>query len=291
MAFGQVKPGYIGLVKSLGDVENIRCTSFSVGPKQSMLFYNHVIGLRDDNYIGNETKGPMPEEGTSTPNVQRKICRPSTFIASGGINLPLTEDNFQGIYDYARSAAAFDMDFVYYCGGGRSFKECRINSFDFNATAGEIVTIGLDIMSKSVEDQSTSVSYEEAKKLVTWDMVSVSVTIGSSLFTIDPTMINALSFKINNNVNPIYVTGGNSYYPLGPVDLRVGMQEVSGVISVYLSEGQNLIPIDETAGSLEVDMGAIGSFSSPIAFEACNPEGSIGPVVISLPFVGVDSLS
>jgi len=290
MAYGNVKPGYIGIVKSLGSVENIRCTSFSVGPKQNYLFYNHVVGLRDGNYNEDNGKGPI-DEGSDSGNIQRRICRPGTFVASGGMSFPLSKENFD-VYKYAKGADSFDLDYVYYCGGGRTFKDCRINSYELGITAGGEVEINTEISGMSVEDTDTSVNFTDAEKLVTWDNVRVTIDTGVE-FTIDADMLNAVNFRINNNVNPIYVSGDPSGggYPLAPVALRVGMQEVSGTVSFYsFKGGGNNIPIDAGLGNIRIDINDVGSIGTPAMFEVINPQGSVGPVITTITFVGVDKL-
>jgi len=290
MAYGDVKPGYIGIVKTLGDIENIRCTSFSVAPKQNFLFYNHVVGLRDGNYSEDNGKGPI-DEGGDSGNIQRRICRPGTFIASGGMGFSLSKENFD-VYQYAKGADSFDLDFVYYCGGGRTFNDCRINTYELSIAAGGEVEINTEISGMSVEDTSTSVNVTAAEKLVTWDNVKVTIDTGVA-FTIDSNMLSLFNFRINNNINPIYVSGDpeDTEYQLTPVALRVGMQEVSGTISIYsFGDGGNYIPIDAGLGHITVEISDVGTISTPAIFEVVNPQGSVGPVITTVAFVGVDKL-
>ncbi len=85
----QVRPGYMGL--AVVDGTQFRCTSFSVNPNQDVLFYNHVIGLKDTVPSDSATKG----EDLSKINTQRRIWRPKEAIqgyAKGAFVLSMAKE-------------------------------------------------------------------------------------------------------------------------------------------------------------------------------------------------------
>lgn len=286
-----VRAGFMGLADLGGTL--VRCTSFSVNPNQDVLFYNHVIGLRDTVPTDNATKGEIPN-GSIDVNIQRKIWRPSPISIAGGVSFPATETSLKNLFALARYANYFDIDFTYYCPVGisgefnaRIFENCRINGFDFSVAAGDIVNINMDVVAKNVENADQTISYETPEKFITWDKAHTVVT--SAPFNVDDMLISGLDFKINNNIQTIYTNGTTSTTEsLLPYDLRVGMQEVSGNLTVYMDSGLEFIPIN-------VSEPAIISVALPnltlrmtVVFKSNQMEGVVGPIVTQLPFVCVD---
>jgi hypothetical protein len=271
----------------------VRCTSFSVNPNQDVLFYNHVIGLRDTIPTDNATKGEIPNDSTDI-NIQRKIWRPSPISITGGVSFPATETSLVDIFALARYANYFDIDFNYYCGNGisagddsRTFTDCRINGFDMSVTAGDILNINIDVAAKNVISNDTSVHYTTPEKLITWDKVKTTVT--NAPFNVDDMMVNGFNFKINNNIQTIYTVGTlSTTESLLPYDLRVGMQEVTGSMSVYLDSGLEFIPIAVSDPAIiKVTMPNL-TLDMTVVFKSNQMEGQVGPIVTQLPFVGVD---
>jgi len=298
MATNKVRAGYMGLANIGGT--RYRCTSFSVNPKHDVSFYNHVIGLKDTIPRTSAVKGENLE--TSYANIQRRIWRPSPISITGGMSFPATETNISPIFELARYANYFDIEFDYYCrnstsgDNNRTFKNCRINGFDFSVNAGDIVTISLDVAATDFEGSTSSIfHYKTPEKLITWDKCPVE--INNAPFSIDHTIINGLSFKINNNIQTIYVTD-NTVAPvpgppvpshrLLPHDLRAGMQEVSGTVSIYLGQGYEYIPISLSSPSQIKFTCPSLSVTMSVVFNSCTMEGQVGPIVTQLPFVGVD---
>jgi len=284
-----VQPGYMGIARLGGNL--VRCTSFSVNPNQDVSFYNHVIGLRDTIPTDSSTKGEE-DNGLTTVNLQRKIWRPSPISIAGGLSFPVTQSSLKYIFDTARQGKYFDMDFKYYCTGtnARTFSNCRVNGFDFSVSAGDIANVNMDVVAKNVAEDSNSVIYRTPQKLVTWD--TIRVTVSGAPFPINRVLINGFNFKINNNVQTIYTAGDPSSSPsdssLLPYDLRIGMQEVTGSLSVYLDAGKEFIPINlSTSANISVTMPGL-NFTMTVVFTSNKIEGLVGPVITELPFVGVD---
>ena len=291
-----VRSGFMGLA-NIGNTQ-IRCTSFSVNPNQDVSFYNHVIGLKDTIPTDSTTKGeilPKPVAGNTYANIQRKIWRPSPISITGGMAFPATETSLKTVFDLARYANYFDLAFIYYCASGlsqdfnaRTFNDCRINGFDFSITSGDIVNISIDVVGKNVEQRDDYVHYTTPQKLITWDEVNTTIT--NAPFTVDKLMINGLSFKINNNIQTIYTAGTSltTSESLYPYDLRVGMQEVTGSLSVYLDAGKEFIPINlATPATIQMIMPSL-TVRMTVVFKSNQMDGLVGPIITQLPFVGVD---
>lgn len=285
-----VKPGYMGLADIGGT--KVRCNSFSINPNQDVLFYDHVIGLKDTVPVDNSTK--QEDLGLTYANIQKRIWRPSPISITGGISFPATENNLSGIFNLARYANYFETNFTYYCDpsedNSRTFTDCRINSFDFNIVSGDIVNISLDVACKNVEANNQSVNYTSAEKLITWDKVPVEIS--NAPFNISGIVVQALNFKINNNLQTIYTTTSatNTTESLLPTDIRVGMQEVTGTLTLYVNRGYNFIPINlSNTANIQADMGVAGiNLNMTVVFKPRQLEGNVGPILVQLPFVCVD---
>jgi hypothetical protein len=281
-------PGYKGKL-NIDDID-VRCTSFGVNPTQTALFYDHVIGLRDTIPTDDSTKGVIDEASTDT-NIQKRIWRPSVRSIAGGLSFPATENSLNKFFELGRYAQYFDFSFLYYCGSEdntREFEDCRVNNFDFSVNAGDIVQISVDVMGKKVTTTTSYSNYITPEKLITWDQCGV--TVNNAPFSVTPNLIQGVNFKINNNVQPIYVAGTPSINDdsLNPYDLRVGMQEVTGNLIIYLEAGQEFIPISLTTPAT-ITISIPGSnIEITAVFQTNSMEGVVGPVSTSLPFVGVD---
>jgi len=275
--------GYMGL---LTGPANIRCTSFGVNSSQEVLFYNPVLGINDAVPSGDSTKKEVP--GTRTTNLKR-IFRPSVINVGGSFSYPATESGIETFYDYAKNGGYIDeLNFQYYCGdliGGNGilFTDSRVNSFDFSIQAGEIANISVDIGCKKSEKVQLSTSYTDPEKLITWDVIKVVTTP-------EIQHVKGVSFKINNNLSPIYTAGVTGEESLYPYDLRLGIQEVTGSISFYLKQGQVFIPTTKSdPDTIEITCPGL-TMKANIFFQTTQAEGATGPVVCELPFVGVGNI-
>ena len=287
----QIRPGYMGLATING--LRIRCTSFTVNPNQDALFYDHVIGLKDTIPADSSTKGE--NLGPTYANTQKRIWRPSPISIGGGISFPATDNNLRNIFLLARYANYFDLDFMYYCKNGttgqecRRFKDCRVNDFDFSVTSGDIVNVSMNVFAKNIEENVPFYHHTTPEKLITWDQSPVVVT--SPSFVINHLHVNGINFKINNNVQNIYVARNISTTDsLLPWDLRVGMQEVTGSLNIYLESGYEFIPINLASPSvIQISFPGM-TLSMSVVFKSNQIEGQVGPIITQLPFIGVDKV-
>ena len=273
MAFGQIHAGYLGYAIVGGST--LRCSDFNVNPRQDMLFYDHTRGLRDSAY-GGLFSG---KSDASAHNAQKVLGRPSVKIHQGSITYYLTERGGDPLYKMAANGDEFNMAFKYTCGVGRVFTYCRVNSYTFTATAGDIVTINAEIICRNCSDSGIDSIYSTMEKLVTWDAVQVSGPADLPM--------QSVSFTINNNCIPIYTAGGNKSLNLNPVKIRVGMQDVNGSIGYY-NKGIGLHFLDAASRSV-LGISAPGfSAQLNVIYKPEERTASVSPVISSLPFVGVD---
>ncbi|MFA7219546.1 MAG: phage tail tube protein [Synergistaceae bacterium] len=277
MAIGNVKAGYMGIADI--DGQKIRCTEFSVNPKQEPLFYDHIVGLRDStpDVDGGVFQG---KADIGALNAQKIIWRPGVKTFQGGMSFPLTDLSGASLFNYARTGSNFILSFQYDCNEiGRTYSFCKINSYTFSVSAGDICNVQVDIMAIECVEQIIESVYEEVEKLVTWDDVKLDA-LG--------TPASSFTFTINNNCKPIYTAGVNEERKLSPAKIRVGMQEITGSMTFYNKERDlsfmdsitDPTTISLAAGPLETELNVI--------FKPIEISGRSGPVLSTLAFVGVD---
>lgn len=288
MANTVISPGFTGILDS--DGLKVRTTSFSLNTTQDSQFFNHVIGLNDTIPATSATKG----EALGTRNIQRYIWRPSVISLGGSLSFPATENSIKSFFDRAKDGDFIpELNYQYYCSqasdyNGIKFKQCRINGYDFSIQAGDILNIGVDIVAMDAEPEKT-VTVETSRfseKLITWDMVNVSVVSATV------PIIKGFSMKINNNIQTIYARGADAdqsnYKSLLPSYLRVGMQEVTGTVSVYMSQGQRFMPLNEqTPAIINFSAPGLGAIKMQVVFFTSQLEGITGPVICELPYTGI----
>jgi len=298
MAIGDIQAGYTGIATIDGSA--IRCSEFNVNATQTVEFYNHIVGLNDSlPATGDGTKG----EVVGTIQTQRRIWRPSTINIGGGIGYPATtsssgSSNISTLFTHAKFGTFFDIDFQYYCDPptgrkARTFTDCRINSFTFSVTAGDILNIGSDVLCKKVVDSDigSATVFTTEEKFITWDKVLITLTDTDSETGITDEIIRGFELNINNNATPIYTAdpfASPADNDLLPFDIRIGTQEVSGSLSLYLKQGNDAITT--TLVSPQTLTVSAEGFTTDISvvFETREIPGNIGPVLTTIPFVGVD---
>jgi hypothetical protein len=284
-----INPGYNGILAIGANV--IRCTGFGVNVNQEYEAYKHVLGLNDFVAKNNRTKVEAP----GNIQVQKTIIRPKPYSISGPINFPLTTGfNFSTIFEHVRTGSYIDvMDYNYFCStansSARRFRDCRFDSMNISVTAGDIVNISSNIFAKRISNiGSSSYQHQIPEKLVTWDKVGLTVND----FNVDISLLQNFTLDIKNNVQNIYTASpDNSSSDLGPHDLRLGTQDVSGSFTVYGMTGEEFLdacPASPTSSSQIVL--TIDGFTVTIncVFLPRNTSGAVSTIVSTIPFMGVD---
>jgi len=279
MAISSLCPGYIGQAEV--DGVSIRCSDFSLNPSQDFTFYDHTIGLNDTVPSNNSSKG----ESVGDIQTQKRIGRPSPISIGGGISFPATQGNLGVLFDNAKYGTYFDVDFQYHRGVGqdsRSFSDCRVNQYTFSITAGDILNISADFLAKDMSESGGVGNNIFAEKLITWDQVLVSSSgLGSY-------GIQGIEFSVNNNLKNIYTVGSSTGEDaFKPSDIRVGMQEVTGSISVYNIPGKSFITDSTSSSTISISAAGFNT-DIEVVFKPQDIPGTLGPVITSIPFVGVD---
>jgi len=259
-------PGFIGSANFGG---TFRCTDFSVNLKQTPLFYDHIIGLRDST----PTNITDVKSDTGQRNEQKKIWRPSVIIVDGGLNFPWTDQTLGKLWQEARTGSSFSLDFTYNCGLSRQFTGCKVNSYTIKATAGELVTTDLSIMGINMTTltQQTAPLNPNTQKIVTWDAFDAG--LGDLAY---------FECTVNNNCIPIYTNGS-----LNPYEIRVGMQLVTGTVGYYQSN-TNINMVNTSAPStftLNIDT---WSQKFNIIYHPQQQNAALGAIITPIQFTGVD---
>ena len=282
-----VHPGYIGIAK-IGSAK-IRCSGFNVNPVQNILWYDHIVGLRDSTPTTLGAKG----EATSFPNnLQKTFFRPSVKIIQGTMDFPLTENIGDTIFQIASTGEWFDLEFDYYCESSRTFVDCKINSYTLSVRAGDIATVSLNIigigMSETISVQTVG-NYTDAEKLVTWD--TMDITISNSGQTWDG--LSSFDMTINNNVQPVYTSGANQRTgnpvanDLNPFTLRVGMQHVTGTVTKY-NKNYRTREVDGVPISILVQYPQAVTIDMLTLFKPMTVDGVVGPIISAYGYEALD---
>ena len=284
-----LKAGYMGLCV-IGGIK-LRVSDFSVNVKQEVEFYDYIIGLRDSlpgiaiapgGVIYHTSKGD-----TGQQNVQQYFWRPGVKLVSGSFSFPATLLALKTFYNLTRSGDDFQMTFYYECDGiKREYLDCKVNSFTFTATAGNVLQLQVDIMARGMTEGNllASVKNREAEKLITWDAINV---ISSS---VNP--IQQFSFSVSNNCMPIYTAGNNLTDGLFPKKIRVGMQKMQGSLIHYI-KGVNYSGLDKDTSydTIRIDIEDPCGISFVeelcVIYTPIQRTGTPGVLFHTLPFVGV----
>jgi hypothetical protein len=258
-----VKQGYMGLATING--EKIRCTDFSMNPIQDALFYDPIFGLRDSRPT--TIYGGKSDVGNANP--QKFLWRAGVKSYAGSINYPVCDT--EPLIKLAQTGDDFDLELKYSCGLTRKFDRCKINSYTLSVTAGDIVTVSANIMALNASDTLTDEEhYKTSRKLLTWDDVYLS-------FGFD---VHDFSITINNSCRPIYTA-----YGLSPIQLRLGVQMVTGAITYY----SDSVNIEYLKNVRNLDFkSSIVDLSYYVLFKPSEINGVVGPLLTTQQFVAVD---
>jgi hypothetical protein len=210
--------------------------------------------------------------------------------------------DFPTIFEFIRTGAFIDeINYQYFCSeaggddGTRMFKDSRLDSLSISSTAGDIVNVSMNVFSKTIESPGGSAEqYDAPEKLITWDKVELSVND----MNIDSSLVQSFELEIKNNVKPIFTASpDNDTNDLGPHDLRVGSQEVTGTLSVYGMDGVDFLadcggggadPAAPSTIGLKIGGGAVLDVTITCVFFPRSTDGKTSAIVSSIPFMGVD---
>jgi hypothetical protein len=224
---------------------------------------------------------------------------------AGTISGPVTESTgtFIDILE-ANITDGVQINVKYFEGYTRAFTGCRLNSFTFNVSAGEVVNYSLDIIGVRREDTDPPdmVGFTKGEKLVTWDKASFRV--GSLKFdedvdwsTIYDTLtfqagLQSFSFTASNNITRQFILGESDLFG----DLVEGMKSVEGSISSYTEKSSTGVGSganfwDQYDGDyaypIRFDIGSNLRVTAAVRFHRGTTELAVGPIVTAIGFKGV----
>jgi hypothetical protein len=321
--------GYLGTCSIDGSL--VRVNSFDINLSQETEFHEHTIGLNDyfeygaiespinprfkDGFVG---KKGARDGILSHP--QKKFWRPGVKSISGSINFFPSVSALKKVFDIAKYGKTFDMQYNYSKKSiYRIYYGCKINTMEFSVSAGENISVTLNIMATKVVEFSYGVAphLKFSEKLINYGSLTVDTIhkyqIGEKLKGLE---IQAFSFSINNSCQPIYTINQNVDKldeRLFPKDLRNGMQNVSGSITYYLvgnpvlnlaakdlypylneEQGKSYTSLDEKTAASEIKLSIPGdcggvSFDEKICvvYKPVMRAGGTGVIFQTVPFQGV----
>jgi len=279
-----INPGYRGLAFIPG-VGQVRFESANISAKQEIIAPDLIMGDWDhDAYVygkievGGSISGPVTE----------------TFVngALGG-----------GLWDWGvvRTAPCGTLQEIdglilyYYCegasgGSNRTFDGMKVNSLNFNVTAGDIANFSIDVNGTFAGTWGTGnpPNFTDAEKLITWDQTSVSITPGFSGGTLTDVDFQSFDFTIANNLEPVYTLSQPNLFPVQIVD---GLRTITGSLTVFNTPNEdgadtwldyiasNTATIAFNIGSLDIDM--------KVQFHRVEPSSQVGPITSTIAFTGV----
>jgi len=231
---------------------------------------------------------------------------------AGSINGPVTESTGDFI-DVLESnfEDGVTINVKYYDGYTRAFEGCRLNSFSFNVSAGEVVNFTLEIVGtkRSNTNPDMTDGFTKSEKLVTWDKSSIRIlkdggdnpllkldddsdwaTVYDSLTFMGG--LSAFSFTASNNVTRQFILGQSDLFG----DLVEGIKNVEGNITSYTERSSEGVGIganywDQYDGDhaypIRFDIGANLHVRAAVRFARGTSESQPGPIVTTVNFKGI----
>jgi len=264
-----INAGFIGYGNIAGKIT--RCNDFGVNKKQDILFYDHIIGLRDTIPTSISTiKGDGGDKNSTTQyNPQAMFYRYGTYIYQGGFTFPLTSNCANLLWEEARGGKDFNSEFFYGCNDVETYSNCKVNSYNLKIANGDVVTSSIDIIAISSNVSSSSHSLNTTSEaLLKWDDVEIKF---------DNTIVTDLAnleFTINNSCIPIYTAN-----KLEAGSIRVGIQRLSGIVSSYGA-------LSSFPSKIDIKIGNSFSIKLDVLWKPTEKTASVGALIQQNPFVG-----
>tara|TARA_R110000824_G_scaffold148242_3_gene317901 strand:+ start:76416 stop:77303 length:888 start_codon:yes stop_codon:yes gene_type:complete len=287
-----VNPGYTGFA-SVGGT-NIRFTDANIAAKQDINAPDMVMGHWDHNaYVFNQ------------------------ISIDGSISGYVTEtfaDAADGLWTWATNRANAGacgeletkvVDLYYFCDtskpygfSGRTFPGMLANSINVSVTAGDIANFSIDVIGDTLPtDTSTSTLLTDEEKLVTWDVLNVTVVDGQGATWSGDEAFSAFDITIGNNIEAVYAIGEPD---LTPFALVPGLRSINGSLTAYnapnvhgadtwtdyLADSQGTLSF-----SLPTSGGGITTFNILVQFHRVEATAQVGPITSTISFTGVGDQS
>ena len=306
MATSIARMSYMG--NCLVDGVLIPCTSMSSNVEGNMIFYDHAIGLRDTNFTEKGSKKPADNTSTTVggkAQIQKRFYRPAPSIFKGKFAGPISinsggDINIKSLIDKAISGETIgQIDFIYKStftasgnnnsgesGEGHKVLNAVIESLVINLNAGDVASFDIGVVAKKPETEPTfkPKSGGVCSKILTWDRCTITAKLPGETAAND---IVSFNINIKNPIIPIYVAGDitkyDRFYYYAPTELRIGMQEVTGSVSIY-GFGTKKTKTD----SIVIKLGDSNTWTVKVVYNptSSSASGSSEPYVAQTPFIG-----
>ncbi len=227
----------------------------------------------------------------------------------GSISGPIDEKWGSDLYTWAVKRdncgllTTSSADLYYYCNGKKiSFSSILANTVNISCSAGDVAQFTMDIISAgkpTITDTASTTLFTEARKLITWDKVGVTIgTISGNppgVTALSATDVNfeSFSFDVSNNVEAKYRLKNNANEGLFPFELVAGMRTITGSITVYNVPINVTGNADKWADYVAKDTGKITfyldtfSVTANVQFHRVEPGLSSDVITSTVAFTGV----
>ena len=264
---------YMGALNMFGS--QFLCTNMSATTEKVPRFYDHIVGLKDQNYSttvnGISNKGPyspLTAGGGGYDQVQKKYWRYPPAICKASVAGPCTEDGVGQLMEYAIKCNPFDPAMTFWNSGTRqSMTGALISNLSITMRAGDVTSFSMEMVSTTMTEDTNSPTANDCVKLLTWDVCSVSIG-GSGAYN-----LSEFTITINNPIIPIFTANLDV-----PKTLRVGTQEVTGTISSYGSA--------VSGTQILFSLGASNTYTIDVVFAGPEDAASSGPYINTVNFTG-----
>jgi len=275
----------------------IFCREVSVNIESKPTFYDHTIGLQ-------ESKKGIVVNGISKAGtkIQKKYYRYSPVLPKASISGPLTVKNLNtllGLAEWGGSSGGnvidgVDVEVVMWKNGVKqTLKSAFLQTLSIDIRAGDVASFSADFVGKDVDTATGQAVMEIAvqERLLTWDAIRISLAAptydnpqGGEFFGSSGSDwgIASFSISVNNPVGPIYTANTANIYPK---ELRLGIQDTTGSISIY---GVNSFLQAHADINMAVGMGSSGgslpdsaTYKFHVAFEPPSDKASSTAIYLS----------
>ena len=222
--------GFIGGCYIVNNTNPLFCTDISMAVDSKPTFYDHSIGLEES---------PQSKHGT---DIQKKYFRYTPAAPTLSISGPVHQATTSSKYlwetilfkEMLRKGTKHDMFVNYYRDNlgfaGHKLVNARLQTLAFDVRAGEVASFNAEFVGEDLLKDYSAPPAASIAKLVTWDKCGVggrSTMLGA---------INGFTLSFHNPIIPIYTAKSfttNPDFKLRPFALRIGMQEITGSLTVY----------------------------------------------------------
>jgi hypothetical protein len=224
----------------------IPCREMSINIESKPTFYDHTVGLFESYVLSGGKR------------IQKKYYRYTPVTPKASISGFLTSEILNDLMDCARWGGTKPLTsspgamvanntlelkmLLWQNGIQQTLSGAYLQTLTLDIRAGEPVSYNAEFVGKSISQLvttniSTISRQAQLGRLITWDACKVwlenwefSNGVGAQMSLPDFNDVSAFSITINNPVTPIFTANTENMFP---ADLRIGMQDTTGSITIY----------------------------------------------------------